>query len=59
MKRLIIKALKLGAFLGIFGALFWYGINAVNDPDKLDKFVIGLTVFGATYGISRPLFEAV
>ncbi len=59
MKRLIIKALRLGAQIGIFGALFWYGINAVNDPDKLDKFIIGLTVFGVTYGISRPLFEAV
>ena len=59
VKRLIIKALRLGAQIGIFGALFWYGINAVNDPDKLDKFIIGLTVFGVTYGICRPLFEAV
>ncbi len=59
MKRLIIKALRVGAQIGIFGALFWYGVNAVNDPDKLDKFIIGLTVFGVTYGISRPLFEAV
>ena len=59
MKRLIIRALRVGAQIGIFGALFWYGVNAVNDPDKLDKFIIGLTVFGVTYGISRPLFEAV
>ena len=59
MKRLIIKTLRVGAQIGIFGALFWYGVNAVNDPDKLDKFIIGLTVFGVTYGISRPLFEAV
>lgn len=59
MKRLIIKALRLGAQIGIFGALFWYGINAVHEPDRLDKFIIGLTVFGVTYGISKPLFEAV
>ncbi len=59
MKRPIIKALKFGAQVGIFGALFWYGINAVNDPNNLDKFIIGLTVFGVTYGISKPLFEAV
>ena len=59
MKRLIIKAVKLGAGAGIFVALFWYGTNAVSDPSNLDRFIIGLTVFGVTYGISRPLFEAV
>ena len=59
MKRLIIKVLKLGAQVGIFGALYWYGINAVHDPNNLDKFIIGLTIFGVTYGISKPLFEVV
>ena len=59
MKRFIIKPLKLGARIGIFGALYWYGINAVHDPNNLDKFIIGLTVFGVTYGISKPLFEVV
>ena len=59
MKRFIIKPLKLGAQIGIFGALYWYGINAVHDPNNLDKFIIGLTVFGVTYGISKPLFEVV
>ena len=59
MKRLIIKALKLSAFVGIFGALYWYGLNAVGDLDNLDRFIIGLTIFGVTYGISKPLFEAI
>ncbi len=59
MKRLIIKALKLSALVGIFGALYWYGLNAVGDLDNLDRFIIGLTIFGVTYGISKPLFEVI
>ena len=59
MKRLILKALKAVAWAGIYCALLWYGINAVHDTDRLDKIFIALTVFGVTYGISKPFFEAI
>ena len=59
MKRLILKALKAAAWAGIYCALLWYGINAVHDTDRLDKIFIALTVFGVTYGISKPFFEAI
>ena len=59
MKRPAVKFLKFAAGAGIFGILFWYGTSAVTDPDRLDLFIIALTVFGVTYGITRPFFEAV
>ncbi|MCY4415850.1 MAG: hypothetical protein OXE87_06025 [Chloroflexi bacterium] len=59
MKLVAIKTLKFCAFVGIFVALYWYATNAVGDTDKLDRLIIALTLFGVTYGISKPLFEAV
>ena len=59
MKRFTIKTLKFCAFLGIFVALFWYATNAVGNLDNFDRLIIGLTIFGVTYGISRPLFEGI
>ena len=58
MNRLAVRALKLFAWASIYGALLWYGVRTFPNPGILDKSIIGLTVFGVTYGISRPLFEA-
>ena len=59
MKRLAVRTLKLVAWAGIYSALLWYGVKTFPSPGILDKLIIGLTVFGVTYGISRPLFEAI
>ena len=59
MKRFTIKSLKFCAFGAIFGALYWYATIAVSNLDNFDRLIIGLTIFGVTYGISRPIFEGI
>ena len=59
MKRLILKALQVGAAVGIYAALLWYGISIFEEPDKLDIAIIALTSLGVTYGASVALFKSI
>ena len=57
MKRLLINLLKTIVAAVIYGAIYWYSISIVDNPERLTKVMVGLISFGIAYSIWTALFK--